>query len=633
MNVASPRVPSVLIVGVISAWLSLSVGFGTNSSFSQQPDKPVKFGGTFDELKPVQQKLVRDWYQHFNQIMGKDLDPEVAYGELPYSTRTTFEAVTNAAMNTKLTDDSGHSLGKAIDLVGLVETVRGEVPKTSGDVQFRIYVVLVPGAVDLLERSVEFKRGRDNTHFHVDYPVNYRLDGTPSLQFSITEDGQRADIDVDYKSSSFPKLFFDGHLRASNSDVRPGDNYQTHVSRWQGFSNWWRNLFGLPIIHKSGSDTPPEEKPMFPPNPRVSDHEDLAVAVEDFLSSWLIKQEPLEALPYYGATSFACISDLEPDAPTTDMAPFRILRDMKEINQLLGKIKSLEDAVEAIDPGNSQLKPIKNPHAKLFALNRIPDELVEDLECRYSAESIALKHKESLKDHFAASMKLKSPHWKGLDLFQVWAKQEGYWKIVAFHLQPFADHTTVPDSTSRQPRERAHQPLSVDPGLVVSVERFMNEWFLQKDQDGAMEFFSKKSYDCVGLFDDASQSPITNRTEAVERLRQDLGKISDFAEKPAALKDAITAAEPWTEDLHLITHDQQDAYALISYSDYHAEQLECRHRKEGREYHGKKPRKHGGYFAVSFQLKKTGERPPVVTIVWAKEKKAWKIVSFDIEMN
>ncbi len=81
-------------------------------------------------------QLVRDWYRHFNQIMGKDLDPEVVYGELPYSTRTTFEAVTHAAMNTQLTDPSGQTLGVALDLVRLIETVRGEFLKASGDVQF-----------------------------------------------------------------------------------------------------------------------------------------------------------------------------------------------------------------------------------------------------------------------------------------------------------------------------------------------------------------------------------------------------------------------------------------------------------------------------------------------------------------
>lgn len=613
----------LLRAGILSVWLLSSLGCNTDLSSSEQPGETLEFGGTFEQLKPQQKQLVKEWYRQFNQIMGEELDPEVAYGELPYSIRTTFEAVTQAAMNTELTDDSGQSLGTALDQVRLVETVRGQVSKESGDVQFRMYVMLVPGAVNVFERSVQFKRGRDNTYYHLDYPVNYRLEDTPSLQFSITEDGQRADVDVDYKSSKFPQVLFDGHLLASNSDVRPGNNHQTHLQRWPGLGNWWGNLFGLPIVQESGPDGPPEEKHRYPPNPRVSARQRLDVAVEDFLSSWLIQQEPLEAMPYFAATSYPCILDFEPDIWTTEMASFRILRNMRETNQVLGKMGSLEDAVEAINPGNARLKPIKQPHSALFTLSRIPTELVKDMQCRYTSESVVLKHKESFKNHFVVAMKLK----RGKAVNVIWTKQAGYWKIVAFHVQPFADTTAVPDSRSQLSQERRHQPIVVDPSLVSRVEKFMDGWFIQKDKATTMSFFSKKSYDCVGLFDDASQPPVA---DVQERLQQDIKKISDFVGKSSSLEDVLRPADTWDPDLHLIAHEQQNAYTLTSYSDYHAEQLDCARRRKGLSYHGQKPRDHGRSFAVSFQLKKGGEHSPVLTLLWAKEKKDWEIVSYDV---
>ena len=42
-----------------------------------------------------------------------------------------------------------------------------------------------------------------------------------------------------------PLALFNGHLSASNSDVRSGGNYDRHANRWSGFQNWWRNLFGI----------------------------------------------------------------------------------------------------------------------------------------------------------------------------------------------------------------------------------------------------------------------------------------------------------------------------------------------------------------------------------------------------
>ncbi len=48
------------------------------------------------------------------------------------------------------------------------------------------------------------------------------------MQFSLAEDGQHADIDVDYRSSRSPQSLFNGHLTASNSDVRAGENPTLH---------------------------------------------------------------------------------------------------------------------------------------------------------------------------------------------------------------------------------------------------------------------------------------------------------------------------------------------------------------------------------------------------------------------
>ena len=96
---------------------------------------------------------------------------------------------------------------------------------------------LKTSAIDTLTRSREFERGVDNTVFHHGYPINYRQQGgTPSIQISIALDHVRADVDVDYRSSGFPLALFNGHLSASNSDVRAGDNYDRHTNRWTGLS-------------------------------------------------------------------------------------------------------------------------------------------------------------------------------------------------------------------------------------------------------------------------------------------------------------------------------------------------------------------------------------------------------------
>ena len=115
--------------------------------------------------------------------------PAPFYDEiLAVSSKTTFDAVTHALMTTPLTDAAGAQLAglpDALALIDRVESIRGQVPGAPGDHQFRLYVRLVPSALDTLARSREFKRGVANTIFHKGYPTNYRAQGGHALDSNL----------------------------------------------------------------------------------------------------------------------------------------------------------------------------------------------------------------------------------------------------------------------------------------------------------------------------------------------------------------------------------------------------------------------------------------------------------------
>src|SRR5689334_11370018 len=208
----------------------------TLSAQNKAPTAPHELNGTYEELSPAQKKLIDEWYAEYNQMTHDNSQP-TEYNQFSLSTRTTFEAVTHALMTTELTDKSGKSMGNALDLVQSIEAINGKVPRARGDLQFRIYVVLKPDALQKLKASSEFFRDRDNTVYHHGYPLNYRQDGgTPSIQISVAKDSRHADIDVDYRSAKFPEALFNGHLTAANSDVRARGNTQKHLQRWQGLT-------------------------------------------------------------------------------------------------------------------------------------------------------------------------------------------------------------------------------------------------------------------------------------------------------------------------------------------------------------------------------------------------------------
>jgi hypothetical protein len=131
-----------------------------------------ELGKSYDALRPEQKRLVDDLIRHYNATTGSKLVPEKAYDNARLSIRTTFDAVTHALLNAKMTDAQGKSLGRAIDLVDAIDQVMGEESGAGGDRQFRLYVYLKPKAVDILSHSQEFLHDRDNTTYHKGFPIN-----------------------------------------------------------------------------------------------------------------------------------------------------------------------------------------------------------------------------------------------------------------------------------------------------------------------------------------------------------------------------------------------------------------------------------------------------------------------------
>ena len=249
--------------------------------FAQDPQP--KFGGKYAELDERRQQLIAGWIGRLEKTTGQSIDAAQFYDEVvSLSTKTTFAAVTHALMTTPLTDAGGATLGDALTLVERIDVVRGEVTGERGDHQFRIYVRLTADAIDKLSRSQQFKRGADNSVYHKGYPINYRgQGGTPSIQISIATDRRNADVDVDYRASSFPAALFNGHLTSSNSDVRAGSNYDKHLNRWTGFQNWWQGFFGVRLERPAEDEGASRSLSALP----RAGKKDIDVMAEDFLQA------------------------------------------------------------------------------------------------------------------------------------------------------------------------------------------------------------------------------------------------------------------------------------------------------------------------------------------------------------
>jgi hypothetical protein len=372
------------------------------------------------------------------------MSPEQRFNAMSLSEQTTFDAITHALLHSALTDNAGQSLGNALDLVAGVDRIAGEQSGRSGDQQFRIYVTLRPKARDVLDRSREFVRGDENAVYHPGYPHSYRLGtGAPSAQFSITDDGLTADIDVDYRTSKMPKSLFNGHLTSSNSDVRAGDNPRRHERRWSGFANWWSDAFGAVRFGENSDEGsgPLGGAPTRPPTavprnrPVNASIPDVADAVQEFLTDWIIRRNYQEAASFFAPDVLRCVADsmeMNPKASPERLRQASLQLLERAANQW-GRPTSLSLAMNPVVPWSPAVHIVKHAFEQDFTIVEAPTELGKLYECGATPpKTFVPSSTPQYGTYYGAVLQVVSEGRPGGTLVLVWRRVNGEWRLVSY---------------------------------------------------------------------------------------------------------------------------------------------------------------------------------------------------------
>ena len=590
---------------------------------------PRRFGGAYTALASGQQRLVADWVSRFNVVTGLESEPGTFYDELvKLSTKTTFDAVTHALMETTLSDESGASLGTALDLIESLETVRGKVKGAGGDRQFRMYCVLKADAIETLGRSREFKRKSDNTVFHKGYPVNYRQQGgMPSIQISIARDGRRADIDVDYRSSSFPSALFNGHLSSSNSDVRAGDNDDRHNGRWTGLQNWWRDVFGV-RLRSDYDDTVANEAFQIPDVPRAG-KETIENMMHDFLSAWLLEGNILEAMGYISERAYPCVAlDTFGDVDL-GMAPFTLMMGMKAASDGFRGRESLEDLVVGVRLADRALKLVRQQYHAQFVIYSVPDDVALELDCasRLKLNEENKRASREYGNYFGSTFFVNTPDGMGETVVLLWARESDYWKIVSFESEPMKDdrmaglHEPPPIAVFRIPTRE---------GFRSAAHDFMTKWFITKDYDGAFDYMSPKTYSCFNLYRGETVPEATSLEEAGRYLRDSVRESGERVGPRTELASFLSGVEPSHSVVRVMTHPDEEAFTLVGVPNIIADWADCARRDRDEALPDEMPLDYGKAFGANFRFRTQSGEAPIFRTLWVEEDGEWRIISFDI---
>jgi len=510
----------------------------------------------------------------------------------------------------------------------------GEAAK--GGRQFRIYVQLVPNTMSLLARSKEFKRARDNTVYHKGYPVCFRsAGGAPSIQVSMTRNGILGDIDVDYRSATFPAFLINGHLSASNSVVRAGNNYQRHNQQWAGLTNWWRTLLGLPVSEEP-SFAREAKGEVIATTPRIKPNAKPATAVHDFLQSWLVEQEPQEAIAFFADSAFPCMQ-LETGEPLDrGMARYKMLMALQDINRRVGKIKDLSAVSVGVHLTGERAKVIKQSYQAEFVLYDVREDLAEHFKCanKLNAKDISLKAARShaFGKYVGAVFPLQARGESGATIATLWQKRNKYWKFISYDVDP--DFVQL-RAAAAAPPAKAPTPAYTqgDKDMIRAAQRFYKDWFVRNRINEAFQYVSPQCYPCVSLYKGEDSPPATTAAEQAQLIRTGMENISTAVGSVKNLDEAIRAPELSHPDIKLVKHSDRKAFVIASIPDYMASAAVCTNRKEGGELNltgSPEATNKGNYYATGMQLVGEEADSGVLWVVWSKADGQWKIVSYAV---
>ena len=601
---------------------------------SQKPkSETLELGKSYAALRPEQKQLIDDFIRHYNATTGGDLVAEQAYDNARLSTRTTFDAVTHALLNAKMTDAQGKSLGRAIDLVDAVDQVMGEESGVGGDLQFRLYVYLKADALDILSRSQEFFHDKDNSVYHKGFPICYRLKkGPPSIQFSISRDHKLSDIDVDYRSSGFPKALVNGHLSASNSDVRAGNNLDRHDRRWSGLNGWWRDVFGqLGSGGKPPKENATERLGNIPLNPAVKADQGVDKSAHDFLQSWVVGKEPNKSVAYFSRLSYPClevVAQKSGQSVPPGMIRLRTMMAMRKFSDSTGTVNSVAEVFEPADKWAQALKPAKNAYASEFLLVSVPEDMGPDEECVATPNNGTSKGSGG--KYFATAFRGKQGDSRNKVMSLLWAQEGGYWKIVAIRIEDSSDAGIVPNNAAEiVPKVEEPRSITGDPGAVRDITKFYETWIVKRDVVQASAFASPRSYQCLAAPSE-DQKKLTPIARIQSGLQHPLAKIPPGAD----LADMMSSLQPTNDLLRPVQQENSNAFAIMAVPDQKTNSFLCQHRQIAEASPDLKPADatYGTYYLSASRMNYGEEQSPALLLLWTKEDAGWKVVAWAVEL-
>jgi len=176
------------------------------------------------------------------------------------------------------------------------------------------------------------------------------------------------------------------------------------------------------------------------------------------------------------------------------------------------------------------LRAVSQPHQAQFVLYDIPDDLATRFDCASRLTPGApTKQPRAYGHHFGSTFRIAGAR-SDTSIALLWAKENGYWKIVSRYVAPKPDETPAAPA----PPEPSVVRIRADFTLVNAAKDFVDAWLIRKNYDAAFRYLSTRSYACYDVVRGPDAPASTSPDDAGRKIRAGLERVGQWGWAPTA---------------------------------------------------------------------------------------------------
>ena len=210
----------------------------------------------------------------------------------------------------------------------------------------------------------------------------------------------------------------------------------------------------------------------------------------------------------------------------------------------------------------------------------------------------------------------------------LWAREDGYWKIVSWKIGVEAR----PMPRQESPPVETVTRIPADQSLVNAAKEFLESWFVRKDYDKAFSYLSEQSYACYNLVRDPEQPPATSATESAQRIRAGMERAGGQVGTIRRLDQIIASVEPFHPAVRVMDHPYARTFALTNIPKSLADAADCATRAKNAPFAGVTASDYDQAFGMNIRFRTATGEAPTLRALWAKDNGNWRITAFDVEV-